>query len=179
MPNNVNIIKVGECYICTLENGFVSPCKCKNLFLHPECELKLIKTSNNMNCSVCKYPYDNIKIVKKYKYKLSRHCKIVICFYLISLVLLSCGGYFFTLFMIDFYRNRNNVIILIIVNGTFIVIGLIIFISATLYLLYNNCSQLIKITTILEPTIITKSKSLLKKTIFINNNDIDEEQIIE
>ncbi len=51
---------MGECYICTLETCELSNCKCKNLFLHKKCKIKLINSRNNTTCSICNEEYYDI-----------------------------------------------------------------------------------------------------------------------
>ena len=53
---------VGECYICSQDNAPLSPCKCKNMFIHEICQLKSIEKLNSPKCSVCKTEYSNITI---------------------------------------------------------------------------------------------------------------------
>ena len=56
-----------DCYVCTLKTNKLSKCKCKNMFLHLECQLKLLNKSNDTRCSICLGEYSNItySIVKK------------------------------------------------------------------------------------------------------------------
>ena len=54
---------MGECYICTLETDNLSNCKCTNMLLHDECQLKIIRTNNNcMKCKVCETEYTNVEL---------------------------------------------------------------------------------------------------------------------
>lgn len=54
---------MGECYICTLETDKLSNCKCKNLVLHEECQLKIIMANNNcMKCKVCNTDFTNVEL---------------------------------------------------------------------------------------------------------------------
>jgi len=43
---------MGECYICTDECYTLSPCKCKNAYLHQECYTRLIAYEHKQ-CSIC------------------------------------------------------------------------------------------------------------------------------
>tara|TARA_B100000676_G_C18085535_1_gene854704 strand:- start:3976 stop:4425 length:450 start_codon:yes stop_codon:yes gene_type:complete len=43
---------MGECYVCTEMAYTLSPCKCKNLFLHDDCYAKLL-AYDNKQCGVC------------------------------------------------------------------------------------------------------------------------------
>ena len=49
---NMDCENLGECYICTLNDAPKSPCNCKNMFLHYECQKNIIMKKNN-KCSVC------------------------------------------------------------------------------------------------------------------------------
>lgn len=45
-----------ECYVCTEPAFTLSPCKCKNLYLHENCYAKLL-AYNNKRCGVCLQDY--------------------------------------------------------------------------------------------------------------------------
>lgn len=47
---------MGECYVCTDIAYTLSPCKCKNLFLHEDCYAKLL-AYDNIKCGVCTEPF--------------------------------------------------------------------------------------------------------------------------
>lgn len=47
---------MGECYVCTDTSYTLSPCKCKNLYLHQDCYDKLL-AYNNKHCGVCLEPF--------------------------------------------------------------------------------------------------------------------------
>jgi len=51
-----------ECFICATNEGEVWPsqCKCKDRFMHPECQLRFLKTREHMTCPVCLEEYDNV-----------------------------------------------------------------------------------------------------------------------
>lgn len=55
-------MELGECYVCTDACDTLSPCKCKNLFLHENCYAMLL-LYDNKNCGVCleNYPLVDIK----------------------------------------------------------------------------------------------------------------------
>ena len=73
---NINIS--GECYICSLENAPLSPCKCKNMFIHEKCQIKSIRRLKNLNCTVCKGEYTNIKVRTIKRTRFTRISKIII-----------------------------------------------------------------------------------------------------
>tara|TARA_A100001015_G_C14950938_1_gene696723 strand:- start:585 stop:1049 length:465 start_codon:yes stop_codon:yes gene_type:complete len=45
-----------ECYVCTEPAFTLSPCKCKNLYLHEDCYAKLL-AYDNKRCGVCLEPF--------------------------------------------------------------------------------------------------------------------------
>ena len=55
-------MELGECYVCTDACDTLSPCKCKNLFLHENCYAMLLLYENK-KCGVCleDYPLVDIK----------------------------------------------------------------------------------------------------------------------
>ena len=54
---------MGECYICTLETNKLSNCKCINMVLHEECQLRIIRSnSNSLKCKVCDTDYINVEL---------------------------------------------------------------------------------------------------------------------
>ena len=55
-------MELGECYVCTDACDTLSPCKCKNLFLHENCYAMLLLYENK-KCGVCleDYPLVDMK----------------------------------------------------------------------------------------------------------------------
>jgi len=51
-----------ECYVCTEPAYSLSPCACKNLYLHEDCYAKLL-LYNNTRCGIClqDYPLPDIE----------------------------------------------------------------------------------------------------------------------
>lgn len=47
---------MSECYVCTEIAYTLSPCKCKNLYLHDDCYGKLL-AYDNKHCGVCLEPF--------------------------------------------------------------------------------------------------------------------------
>ncbi len=89
---------MGECYICTLETNELSKCKCKNMFLHLECQFKLLEKTQDARCSICLEEYSNINIVTMEKKKLSKKSKILILF--VTLETLALGALLFEIFVL-------------------------------------------------------------------------------
>lgn len=52
----------GECYVCFEGNAPRSSCKCTDRFLHIECQLKQIVSTNSSSCPVCRDPYANVRM---------------------------------------------------------------------------------------------------------------------
>ncbi len=98
---------MGECYICTLETNELSKCKCKNMFLHLECQLKLLDKRNDKKCSICLQEYTNINVIIIEKKKISKKGKKLILF--IVLEILALGALFFEiLVLLDIVDNEDD-----------------------------------------------------------------------
>ena len=52
----------GDCYVCFEGNAPRSSCKCTDRFLHVECQLKQIVSTNSSSCPVCLDTYANVKM---------------------------------------------------------------------------------------------------------------------
>ena len=61
--DNKNNKKYGECYICFEKDAPLSECKCKNIYLHKECQKKYIEKKNSIVCSICKKNYNNAELI--------------------------------------------------------------------------------------------------------------------
>lgn len=101
--------ELGECYICTLEFAPLSPCNCKNMYLHYNCQIKLIH-ENDDKCSVCLEKFNNVEVITKVKYYYSFQTKIT--FYMLFFNFLLTGTAIYEFFLY-FYLNKNNIIIFI------------------------------------------------------------------
>tara|TARA_B100001769_G_C22092130_1_gene589080 strand:- start:1166 stop:1660 length:495 start_codon:yes stop_codon:yes gene_type:complete len=77
---------IGECYVCTLETHELSKCKCKNMFLHLECQLKLLNTKKLSKCSICLGEYTNLNVIIIKKKKLSKKAKNLILFIIFEIL---------------------------------------------------------------------------------------------
>lgn len=66
--------ELGECYICSLDSAPLSPCNCRNMYLHYHCQIKLIHEKGE-KCSVCLVDYNNVEVYTKVKYVYSRQTK--------------------------------------------------------------------------------------------------------
>ena len=86
-------LTTGECYICLKPNAPISPCLCKNMYLHIDCQKKLVDSLNNEKCSVCKSEYNNIQVVVKRKYNINA-CGIIIIMLIFVFILCVSTGIF-------------------------------------------------------------------------------------
>ena len=86
-------LTTGECYICLKPNAPISPCLCKNMYLHIDCQKKLVDSLNNEKCSVCKSEYNNIQVVVKRKYNINSCGKVIILLIFIFIICLITGIY--------------------------------------------------------------------------------------
>lgn len=121
-----------ECMICTeSENkgSLYKPCNC-NTLIHKDCLNKLIDVnSHQQKCPICLKEYDIIIISKGYKYNfVLEEFMIFGIIYLLSILLIL-----FSLILIFEFKSNYKYIILITSCGSFISIGLIIFIHVFYY----------------------------------------------
>ena len=123
------------CYVCYEECQKLSACECKYIYLHDNCQLKIIKSLNSTVCTVCKHEYKNVHQIDKHRY--TRYNKN--CWYMIMLVFLS--------FMLSLISITE------IVVGTYLIMNYDskIFVIFYVILLLMSCSFLlfIKIKTII------------------------------
>ena len=90
-----------NCYICTESEGCkLSPCKCKDLYVHEECILKTIRKLNNTKCTICLSEYDNILSFKKIYYRINKD------YYVLFILLLCISALSFCLKLI-FSEDMN------------------------------------------------------------------------
>lgn len=57
----------GPCYVCFGEDAPPSPCKCRDRFLHAECQTRLVRTSGHARCAVCTVDFPNVTVVPTHK----------------------------------------------------------------------------------------------------------------
>lgn len=50
------------CYVCTESCIERSPCDCKELYIHIECQSEWINKSGSTECSVCRRPFTNVVV---------------------------------------------------------------------------------------------------------------------
>lgn len=92
------------CFICFDNNKPIRTleCKCKNMYCHDACLLEWLNQKPNQ-CSICKYPYGNIRTTYKRKTIWKYTLCIVLC---IWLAICGCAVISsFELATLDCYRN--------------------------------------------------------------------------
>ena len=123
---NVDLNPENECFICSFEDAPLSACNCKTLYLHTECQLKLMNKMNTSQCSICRSDYKNIKYVTKKSYTISSHGKHLLI--LLSIDFLCVGIFFY----ITYVFNNHFFYKISIVFFTFI-----LFLSTSI--IYTRC----------------------------------------
>ena len=90
--NNLNIISqqvpspTNACYVCFESCNIKSPCDCKSMYLHKNCQINIIKENKKFNCLICKKKYENLTFeIKTYK-KLSSLSFMLIYVFIILLI---------------------------------------------------------------------------------------------
>lgn len=48
------------CYVCFENCEELSKCRCKDIYLHLECQKNIISSNNNYNCTICRQKYFNV-----------------------------------------------------------------------------------------------------------------------
>ena len=82
-----------ECFICTSNEGDVWPsdCKCKDRFMHPECQLRLLKNRTDMTCPVCLEKYNNVTFKQVRRLQWYR-CNVGTCCVVLAFGLIAVFG---------------------------------------------------------------------------------------
>lgn len=132
---------MGECYICTIETNELSKCKCKNLFLHLECQLKLLDRRDDIKCSICLEEYRNINVNIVEKKTISDKGKLLLSIIIAEIVGIGTVIFESCILLNMIYNDKNygenlnereEVLILSVI--IFFLIGIIIGIK-TIYIL--------------------------------------------
>tara|TARA_B100001778_G_C18546767_1_gene611024 strand:+ start:323 stop:772 length:450 start_codon:yes stop_codon:yes gene_type:complete len=105
MNNN----RMGECYICIEGDAKLSPCNCKNMYIHDECLLELISKTNSSECKVCKEEFKNVNVTVKVKRQLTNYGKTFILF-------MSLNGIFVVFFV------YNSILYILVKHEIYIVL---------------------------------------------------------
>ena len=100
---------MSECYICIEGDAKLSPCNCKNMYIHDECLLELISKTNSSKCKVCKEEFKNVDVTVKVKRQLTNYGKTFI-------LLMSLNGIFVGFFVYNstFYILKSDYLYLVL-----------------------------------------------------------------
>ena len=102
--------ELGECYICTLDSAPLSPCNCKNMYLHYKCQINLIHNKGE-KCSICLTEFNNVEVFTTVKYYYTWKAKTSIFILVLDVVMGGFGSYKILLYLTS---QVNHVIIFII-----------------------------------------------------------------
>ncbi len=127
--------QLGECYICTLESAPLSPCNCKNMYLHNNCQIKLMQ-EKGQKCSICLEEFNNIQVFTKVKYCYSSETKTTFFMMVLDIGMGCLGIYEIVLYLI----LEKNHLILLVLGGVFLINSFTfgIFINKTIQYLHNT-----------------------------------------
>jgi len=104
--------ELGECYICALDSAPLSPCNCRNMYLHYHCQIKLIHEKGE-KCSVCLEEFNNVDVYTKVKYVYSWQTKSAFIMIILDVGISVMGLYEIYLYS---FSNGHPFFILIIGN---------------------------------------------------------------
>ena len=171
----MNINVYGECYICSLENAPLSPCNCKNMFIHEKCQIKSIRRLKNLNCTVCKGEYTNIKVRTIKRTRFTRISKIIIGFVISGVFLMTLG---FIHIFIEAPNYDSRLSCSLTAFGIFFVLfGLTMYIASG-YLIYyakKNNIPFILVKNIIIPRIVKNRIITEIELENVNNNNFDND----
>ena len=148
IDNKIIDINLQECYICYIcyENcDILSPCDCKTLYMHKECQKKLINKTNVSKCKICNKEYNNIRINIKYKLQITTFGKFFVCKNIIFITLIH-------VFIAETYIAITFNYYILIISGIILVIilFLVILILKDIIDMYRNNIYIIKKTHVKE-----------------------------
>ena len=139
VDNKIIDINLQECYICYEKCNILSPCDCKTLYMHKECQKKMINKTNISKCKICNKEYNNIRINIKYKLEITKFGKFFISK---NIIFISLNGCFITETYIAIKLNYY----ILIISGIMlaIIVFLIIYIIKDILDMYRNNIYIIK-----------------------------------
>jgi len=145
IDNKIIDINLQECYICYEKCDILSPCDCKTLYMHKECQKILINKTNISKCKICSKEYNNIRINIKYKLEITKFGKFFICKNIIVIIINGC-------FITETYIAIMLNYYILIISGIMLVtiLFLIILIIKDIIDMYRNNIYIIKKTQIKE-----------------------------
>ena len=110
--------ELGECYICTLESAPLSPCDCINMYLHYNCQIKLIHEKGE-KCTVCLKEFNNVEVITKINYYYTFHTKSAFCMIILGINIGGAG--LFEIYLYSFSNIRS--IFVLVIGNLFLVIS--------------------------------------------------------
>jgi len=139
VDNKIIDINLQECYICYEKCNILSPCDCKTLYMHKECQKKMINKTNISKCKICNKEYNNIRINIKYKLEITKFGKFFISKNIIFITLNGC-------FITETYIAIKLNYYILIISGIMlaIIVFLIIYIIKDILDMYRNNIYIIK-----------------------------------
>ena len=152
----------GECYICSKNKAPLSPCNCKNMFIHEKCQLKTIEKLNSSKCSVCKTPYNNVNINTVTETNISFMGRVIVCVATAS----SIMSFIFVYQMILLFTSSRSdeTIVLASVFGSMSSTTM----AVTIYFcVYRDREKLITS----EKRIVAKIKNMSDNAVLLNHDD--------
>ena len=152
----------GECYICSKNKAPLSPCNCKNMFIHEKCQLKTIEKLNSSKCWVCKTPYNNVSINTVTDTQCSFMGRFMVCVMTAS----SIMTFIFVYQMVMLFTTSKNdqTIILASVFGSMSSTTMAVSIY---FCVYRDREKII----ISEKRIVAKIKNMSDNAVLLNHDD--------
>ena len=152
---------MGECYICTLETDELSKCKCKNMYLHLECQLKILDSRDDIKCSICLEEYINIDIIIVEKKTISDKGKLLLSIIIAELV--GIGTVIFeSCILLDMIYNDKNGREDLNEREEFLILSVIIFFLIWIIMGIKVIYMLIKYIIINKSFYVIENKKIIK-----------------
>ena len=133
-----------QCYICYEECNNLSPCNCKNLYVHNKCIKKSVESLNKYDCTICNARYNNIVVNNKYIKIRTDFGKYICNINLISVISIITGC--FQLY--TYYSTREIIILYISLPFIFFSIVISLYTIIILFFCKNKCFYFKEITVI-------------------------------
>lgn len=88
--DKIDNLDINICYICYHYCDITSPCDCKTLYIHNECQKMLIKKTKKTDCTICKTQYTNLNVKTRTIYWISDYGKLFILKIIIFIIFFGC-----------------------------------------------------------------------------------------
>jgi hypothetical protein len=135
------------CYVCFEECQELSSCKCINIYLHNNCQRKIIKNLNSTICTICKHEYTNILEIYTHRVlEYNKNCSILFLLLVTTtmMLLITMIEIVVGLYLIFNFENKIFVIFYFILLS--FSCSLLVFIKIkTITFLKNVCNKIIKL----------------------------------